>query len=236
MPATVTQESDKKIFQNALDFSSVKIRDCAIPRTEITALPLNQTTIDDLKEAFINTGYSKIPIFDGDIDNIIGYMHAGDLFKQPTDWHTSIRKIPLVPETMPASRLMRTLMKKKVSMAVVIDEYGGTSGIVTLEDIIEEIFGEIEDEHDNREYTAQQITPTQYQISGRIEISTLNTIFPQLAITESDNYLTLAGYILHHHGKIPKFNETIQIKNLTFKIIKAHKNRIDLVNITVQEP
>ncbi len=224
-------EHDVKIFQNALDFSEVKLRDCAIPRTEITALPEEGTTLIDLRNTFTNTGYSKILIYRESIDNIIGYFHSNDLFKNPEDWKKQIRPLPIVPETMAANKLMDIFMQEKKSIAVVVDEFGGTAGIVTLEDIMEEIFGEIEDEHDNREWVARKISENEYILSGRLEIDTANAKF-DFSFPESDNYVTIAGYILHHYQKFPKLNETIQIENYTFKIMQAHNNRIDLVKLT----
>lgn len=223
-------ENDVKLFQNALDFSSVKIRDCIVPRTEIIALPEEGTTLDDLKNTFVSTGYSKILIYRDTIDNIIGYFHAANIFKQPDNWHELLLKMPIVPETMAANKLMDIFMQEKKSIAVVVDEFGGTAGIVTLEDIMEEIFGEIEDEHDNREYTAKQINEHEYVLSGRLEIDAANSQF-ELGIPESDNYITVAGYILYHYQKFPKLNETIRIDNFTFKVLAAHNNRIDLVKL-----
>lgn len=225
-------ENDIKIFQNALDFSSVKLRDCARPRTEIIALPKEGTTLDDLKNTFTSTGYSKIVIYDDNIDNIIGYFHSNDLFKNPSDWRTCIRTMPIVPETMAANKLMDIFMHKKISIAVVVDEFGGTSGIVTLEDIMEEIFGEIEDEHDNHEYTATKLNDDEYILSGRFEISAANEQFG-LNIPESDSYVTIAGFILNNYQTFPKLNDTITIDNFTFKILQAHNNRIDMVKLTV---
>ncbi|MBO8439423.1 MAG: HlyC/CorC family transporter [bacterium] len=224
-------ENDVKLFQNALDFSSVKIRDCIVPRTEIIALPEEGTTLDDLKNTFVSTGYSKILIYRDTIDNIIGYFHAANIFKQPDNWRELLLKMPIVPETMAANKLMDIFMQEKKSIAVVVDEFGGTAGIVTLEDIMEEIFGEIEDEHDNREYTAKQINEHEYVLSGRLEIDAANSQF-ELGIPESDNYITVAGYILYHYQKFPKLNETIRIDNFTFKVLAAHNNRIDLVKLT----
>lgn len=224
-------EHDVKIFQNALDFSEVKLRDCAIPRTEITALPEDGTTLVDLRNTFTNTGYSKILIYRESIDNIIGYFHSNDLFKNPENWKKQIRPLPIVPETMAANKLMDIFMQDKKSIAVVVDEFGGTAGIVTLEDIMEEIFGEIEDEHDNREWIARKISKNEYILSGRLEIDTANSKF-DFDFPESDNYVTIAGYILHHYKKFPKLNETIQIEKYTFKIIQAHNNRIDVVKLT----
>lgn len=223
-------ENDVKLFQNALDFSSVKIRDCIVPRTEIIALPEEGTTLDDLKNTFVSTGYSKILIYRDTIDNIIGYFHAANIFKQPDNWRELLLKMPIVPETMAANKLMDIFMQEKKSIAVVVDEFGGTAGIVTLEDIMEEIFGEIEDEHDNREYTAKQINEHEYVLSGRLEIDAANSQF-ELGIPESDNYITVAGYILYHYQKFPKLNETIRIDNFTFKVLAAHNNRIDLVKL-----
>ncbi len=225
-------EHDVKIFQNALDFSEVKLRDCAIPRTEISALPEETTSLIDLRNTFTNTGYSKILIYRDSIDNIIGYFHSNDLFKNPTDWRKQIRPLPIVPETMAANKLMDIFMQEKKSIAVVVDEFGGTAGIVTLEDIMEEIFGEIEDEHDNREWIARQISNNEYMLSGRLEIDSANMKF-NFEFPESENYVTIAGYILYHYQKFPKLNETINIENYTFKIIQAHNNRIDLVKLTI---
>jgi CBS domain containing-hemolysin-like protein len=225
-------EHDVRIFQNALDFSEVKLRDCAIPRTEITALPEEGTSLVDLRNTFTNTGYSKILIYRDSIDNIIGYFHSNDLFKNPEDWKKQIRPLPIVPETMAANKLMDIFMQEKKSIAVVVDEFGGTAGIVTLEDIMEEIFGEIEDEHDNREWVARQVADNEYMLSGRLEIDTANSKF-DINFPESENYVTVAGFILHHYHKFPKLNDTIKIENYTFKIIQAHNNRIDLVKLTV---
>lgn len=226
-------ENDIKIFQNALDFSSVKLRDCAKPRTEITALPIEGTTLDDLKNTFANTGYSKIVIYRDNIDNIIGYFHSNDLFKHPAAWQSCIRTMPIVPETMAANKLMDIFKHKKISMAVVVDEFGGTSGIVTLEDIMEEIFGEIEDEHDNYEYTATRHNDHEFILSGRLEITAANQQF-DLDIPENESYVTIAGFILHNYQTFPRLNDTITIDRFTFKILQAHNNRIDIVRLTVQ--
>lgn len=224
-------ENEVKIFQNALDFSSVKLRDCIVPRTEITALSYD-ATVEELKNTLIETGFSKIPIYKDNTDNIIGYFHSSDLFRNPHNWQDCLRQMPIVPETMAANKLMNLFMQNKRSIAVVVDEFGGTAGIVTLEDIMEEIFGEIEDEHDNKAYVAKQIAENEYILSGRLEIDNLNQLF-DLDIPELDEYVTVAGFILHHHQKIPQLNETIHIGNWTFKVLQAHKNRIDLVKLVV---
>lgn len=225
--------NEVKIFQNALDFSEVKLRDCIVPRTEIVSLSHN-SSLEELRNTFIETGFSKIPIYKDNGDNIIGYFHSSDLFKQPEDWHAYLRPIPIVPETMAANKLMKIFMQDKRSIALVVDEFGGTAGIVTLEDIMEEIFGEIEDEHDSKEYVAKQLADNEYVLSGRLEIDNVNLLF-DLNIPESDNYVTVAGFILHHYEQFPKLNDTIRISNWTFKILQAHNNRINLVKLIIHE-
>lgn len=222
-------ETEVKIFQNALDFSKVKLRDCSVPRTEIIALEYS-TSIDTLKQTFIETGLSKIPIYKTDIDNIIGYIHSSEMFEHQKDWKKHINQIPIVPENMAAQKLMKMFMQQKKSIAVVVDEFGGTAGIITLEDIIEEIFGEIEDEHDNKDYTAEQINENEYLFSGRLEVKTANSKF-DIEIPESDDYETIAGFILHHHQHFPKLNEVIRIEGFTCKCVKVTNNRIELIKI-----
>jgi CBS domain containing-hemolysin-like protein len=222
-------ESEVKIFQNALDFSKVRLRDCSVPRPEIVALNYD-TSVNVLKQTFIETGFSKIPVYKNNIDNIIGYIHSSEMFEHQDEWRTHIRQIPIVPENMSAHKLMKLFMQQKKSIAVVVDEHGGTAGIITLEDIFEEIFGEIEDEHDNREYIAEQLSPTEFLLSGRMEVDVANEKF-ELKIPESDNYETIAGFILHHHQQFPKLNEVIHIENITFKCIKVTNNRIELVRL-----
>lgn len=224
-------DKDVKIFQNALDFSSVRLKDCIVPRTEIVACDTT-ATIDELKSKFIETGLSKIVIYKDNIDDIVGYIHSSELFSQPEDWTKVVRVVSIVPETMAANKLMKLLMQEKKSLAVVVDEFGGTSGIVTLEDLVEEIFGEIEDEHDVKSYVAKKISDTEYLISGRMEIDTLNEKF-SLGIPESDDYVTIAGYILHYYEKFPKLNETVQIENFSFKIIRVTTTKIELVRLKV---
>lgn len=222
-------ESDVKIFQNALDFSKIRLRDCSVPRTEIVALSY-EANIEILKQTFIETGFSKIPIFKENIDNIIGYIHASEMFEHQHEWKKYIKQIPVVPESMTAHKLMKLFMQQKKSIAVVIDEHGGTNGIVTLEDIIEEIFGEIEDEHDTREYVAKRLSENEFVLSGRMEVQLANHKF-DLNIPESDAYETIAGFILHHHQHFPKLNEVIHIENFTCKCIKVTSNRIELVRL-----
>ncbi len=222
-------ENEVKIFQNALDFSKVRLRDCSVPRTEIIALDYD-TDVVTLKQTFIETGLSKIPIYKGDIDNIVGYIHSSEMFEHQKDWKKQINQIPIVPENMAAQKLMKLFMLQKKSIAVVVDEFGGTAGIITLEDIIEEIFGEIEDEHDNKGYMAEQTGEKEYIFSGRLEVKVANAKF-SLEIPESDEYETIAGFILHNHQHFPKLNEVIRIEGFTIKCVKVTNNRIELVKV-----
>jgi CBS domain containing-hemolysin-like protein len=222
-------ENEVKIFQNALDFSKVRLRDCSVPRTEIIALDY-ETDVVTLKQTFIETGLSKIPIYKGDIDNIVGYIHSSEMFEHQKDWKKQINQIPIVPENMAAQKLMKLFMLQKKSIAVVVDEFGGTAGIITLEDIIEEIFGEIEDEHDNKGYMAEQTGEKEYIFSGRLEVKVANAKF-NLEIPESDEYETIAGFILHNHQHFPKLNEVIRIEGFTIKCVKVTNNRIELVKV-----
>lgn len=226
-PSEINQEV--QFFQNALDFSKVRLRDCSVPRTEIVALDYS-TSPEVLRQTFIETGYSKIPIYRDDIDNIIGYIHSSEMFSHQNDWRNYIKQIPIVPENMSAHKLMKLFMTQKKSIAVVVDEHGGTDGIITLEDIFEEIFGEIEDEHDNREYIAKQLSENEYLLSGRMEVELANSKF-DLKIPESDEYETIAGFILHHHQHFPKLNELIHIENFTVRCIKVTNNRIELIRL-----
>lgn len=222
-------EQDVRIFQNALDFSKIRLRDCSVPRTAIVAVDLD-TDNNVLKQVFIETGFSKIPVFKDNIDNIIGYIHSSEMFEHLHEWQKHIRQIPIVPENMTAHKLMKLFMQQKKSIAVVVDEHGGTDGIITLEDIIEEIFGEIEDEHDNREHVAKQLSETEYLLSGRLEVQHANEKL-NLSIPVSDEYDTIAGFILHHHQHFPKLHEVIHIQDITIKCIQVTNNRIDLVRL-----
>lgn len=231
-PQDSEMDTEVKIFQNALEFSNVKVRDCIVPRTEIVACDKEVST-DELRSRFIETGLSKILIYDENIDNIIGYIHSSELFKHPDNWLEQLCKVSIVPETMAANKLMRVLMQEKKSLAVVVDEFGGTSGIVTLEDLVEEIFGEIEDEHDMRREVARKVSENEYLLSGRMEIDTLNEMFG-LDLPESDDYVTIAGLILHYYQKFPKLNESIEYGRYTFKIVKATATKIELVRMKVR--
>ena len=226
------QQSLEDAPQNSdIDFSNVRLRDCIVPRTEIVACDTS-ATIEELRSKFIETGLSKILVYNENIDDIIGYIHSSELFKNPEDWTQHIRSVSIVPETMAANKLMKLLMQEKKSLAVVVDEFGGTSGIVTLEDLVEEIFGEIEDEHDMKSHVAKKVSDNEYLLSGRMEIDTLNEMFG-LDLPESDDYVTIAGFILHFYQKFPKLNETVQIDKYSFKIIKVTATKIELVRMKV---
>lgn len=226
-------EFDVKLFQNALDFSKVKLRECIVPRTEIVAVEMNDS-IDELTQKFIESGYSKILIYEDNIDNIIGYIHSFDIFQKTKLLKSHIREVAIVPESMPANKLMEIFMQQKRSIAVVVDEFGGTAGIVTLEDIIEEIFGEIEDEHDHSEYILKKISDDEYKLSARLEIDFVNETF-DLKLPESDEYETIAGFILNHSGSFPKVNDEITIDPFCFKIIHTTPTKIELVKLTLNK-
>lgn len=226
-------ETEVKMFQNALEFSNVRLRDCIVPRNEIVACEYGDS-LQELKNKFIETGLSKVLIYKDNIDNIIGYIHSSELFFNPKDWTTRIREVLLVPETMAANKLMRQLMQEKKGVAIVVDEFGGISGMLTLEDLVEEIFGDIEDEHDVKTYVARKISEKEYLLSGRVEIDSLNEKF-DLDLPESDEFVTVAGYILHHYQNFPKVNETIVIDKYSFKIIRMTSTKIDLVRMKIAD-
>ena len=225
--------NDVKIFQNVLDFSKVKLRDCYVPRTEMVAHEYG-VNVNTLKQTFIETGLSKILIYKEDIDNIVGYIHSSEMFKHSKDWVKHIKPIPIVPENMAAQKLMKIFMQQKKSIAVVVDEFGGTAGIVTLEDIMEEIFGEIEDEHDFKDITAEKTAENEYLFAGRLEVEEANQMFG-LSIPVSEDYSTIAGYILHAHQHFPKVNEIVRVDRFTFKCLKVTNNRIELVKMEVNK-
>ena len=224
-------DNDVLIFQNALDFSNIKVRDCLVPRTEIEAVEIN-TPLEELKSVFIESGHSKIVVYKENIDDIIGYIHSSELFRLGKKWQQKICKMPIVPETLPAQKLMRTLMQQKKSLAVVVDEFGGTSGIISLEDLLEEIIGEIEDEHDNQNLVAKSLGNNEYILSGRLEIERINEMF-DLEIPEEDNYQTLGGFILAHHQRFPQLNEVINIGKYKIRPIKQHSTKIELVKLSL---
>ena len=223
-------ENDIQIFRNALDFPKVKIRECMIPRTEIEAID-ETDSLEELKQKFIKSGYTRIPVYSETIDDITGYINSKDLFKINTDLASIIRPIQFVPETMQAEKLLETFIKERQSIAIVVDEFGGTSGLVSIEDILEEILGEIEDEHDIDELIEKKIDNNKFVFSGRLEVEYLNENY-ELKIPESEQYETLAGYILHENESIPKQKENIKIGNFKVKILRMSGSRIDLVHLT----
>jgi CBS domain containing-hemolysin-like protein len=230
-PENKDNEHDIRIFQNALDFSSVKLRECIVPRTELAALEIN-SSLEALRQKFIETGFSKILVYEDNIDNIVGYIHSSEMFKKPDSLRSCLNKIPIVPETMAANKLLETFIQQRKSIALVVDEFGGTAGIVTIEDIMEEIFGEINDEFDNDDidHTETKISDKEYILAGRLEIDYLNEKY-NFNIPESDDYETIAGYIINQHESIPNVNETIRLDNFTIKVIKATSTRIQLINL-----
>lgn len=229
----VELDAEVKIFQNALDFSNVKTRDCIVPRTEVVSVDLN-SSLEELKDRFIESGISKIIVYDGNIDNVVGYIHSSEMFRNPKDWRDNVKEVPVVPETMAAHKLMKLFMLQKKTIAVVVDEFGGTSGIVSLEDLVEEIFGDIEDEHDNSSYICKQINENEYILSARLEIEKVNETFG-LELPDSDDYLTVGGLILHQHQRFPILHEVVSVEHYQFKIIKATVTKIELVRLKVME-
>lgn len=222
-------ENEIQIFQNALDFSKVKARECMVPRNEIVAMEINED-IDKLRQKFVETGYSKIVIYRENIDRIIGFTHSYELFKNPTDIKSILLPIALVPETMTANDILNLFIRERKSIALVVDEFGGTSGLLTVEDIIEEIFGEIEDEHDVVELVEEQISETEFVFSGRHEIDYLNEKY-HLELPESDDYETLSGLIVHHCQNIPELSAKINIDAFNFEILEVEQTRIEKVQL-----
>lgn len=222
-------EQEIQMIQNAIEFKHVKLRECMVPRTDIKAVDLNEN-IDSLRNLFSNSGHSKIMIFKETIDNMVGYVHSYDLFTHPKNINEVLREVDVYPESMSASELLNSMIKKHKSVAIVLDEFGGTSGMLTLEDIIEEIFGEIEDEHDKEETVERQVSPNEYIFSTRLEVDYLNEKY-NLKIEVSEEYETLAGFIIHHHESIPAISEQIKISPFLFTIIKSSGNRIEEVKM-----
>ena len=225
----MTQEI--QMVQNALDFTNVKLRACMVPRPEISALDDNES-LDTLSKAFIETGFSKILIYHESIDNIIGYIHSSDLFKSPKDIKSITRSMIYVPETMLANDVLSMFIKQHKSIAIVVDEFGGTAGIVTMEDIIEEIFGEIEDEYDDDGFIEKQVSDNEFILSGRLEVDYLNEKY-DLGLPQSDDYETIAGFIINTHESIPDLREEISVGKFSFTILQASENRIEQVRLKI---
>lgn len=225
-------ENEVKIFRRAVDFKDTEVAECMTPRNEIVAVPLAGTTREGLRDLFIRTGLSKVVVYDEDIDDVKGYIHVSELLNADADWRKMLKPVIFTPETMLANKMMRRMMAEKRSMAVVVDEFGGTAGLLTLEDIVEEIFGEIEDEHDRKRIVARTLGDGIYMFSGRVEISTINEDFG-LDIRESEDYHTIAGYILENLEALPKQGDEFEIGNLKFTIKKMSTTRIELVRVEV---
>jgi CBS domain containing-hemolysin-like protein len=220
-----------KLLKNAIDFSKIKIRECIVPRTDIVAIEINET-LKKLQNKFVETGYSKILVYKQNIDNIIGYIHVSQMFKNPKLLKNIISPISIVPESMSANSLLKQFTDENKSIALVVDEFGGTAGIITLEDILEEIFGEIDDEHDTTDHIEIKINETEYKFSGRLEIDYINEKY-NINLPEMENYETLAGMILYYFQSIPKINDEITIESFSIKILEATNSKIDLVKITL---
>ncbi|MDE5566834.1 MAG: hemolysin family protein [Muribaculaceae bacterium] len=225
-------ENEVKIFHNALDFSSTHLRDCMIPRNEIVAVNIDTATRESLSEMFTRTGRSKIIVYRDDIDTILGYIHVRELFEPDSEWRDHIMPVLYAPENLLAKKMMRRMLQQKRSVAIVIDEFGGTAGLITLEDLVEEIFGDIQDEHDTTKLTGKVIAPGIFEFSGRSEIAEINEQF-NLDLPEDDAYQTLAGYILHSTGTIPAEGDTVMIEELRFDILKKSANRLELIRLTL---
>lgn len=224
-------DSEIRIMQNALDFAKVKARDCMVPRTEISAVEI-EDDISKLKEMFVRTGYSKVPVYRDNIDNIIGYVSSVELFNNPDSVKRLVVPVIIIPETISAREVLQLFIQQNKSIAVVVDEFGGTSGMLTIEDIIEEIFGDIEDEHDRDDFIEEQIDANTFLFSARLEIDYLNTNY-KIGIPETEDYETLAGYILHNHEDIPEVNTVIIVDNFEITVTHVTNVRIETVKLRV---
>lgn len=223
-------ENEVKIFRNAIDFKDTHIGDCMIPRNEIVAVDMETTTKEQLINTFVATGLSKIVVYKEDIDNVCGYIHVAELLDAEVEWKERIKPVVFTPETMLANKMMRRLMAEKKSMAIVVDEFGGTCGLVTLEDLVEEIFGEIEDEHDRQKLVERKIGENEYEFSGRVEIEHINEKF-DLDIKESESYHTIAGYILDNLESLPSQGDVFELGDLKFTILNMSAARIELIKV-----
>ena len=229
-PASATVENEVKIFHNALDFSNTHLRDCMLPRNEIVAVNLATTTRETLSELFTRSGRSKIVVYADDIDNVLGYIHVSELFDPQRDWKQHIKPVIFAPEALMANKLMRRLLSEKRSMAIVVDEFGVTAGLVTLEDLVEEIFGDIRDEHDTTSDLVREVEPGVFECSGRVEIEVLREQY-HIDIPEDDAYQTLAGYILTSTGIIPQQGDVMTLDGLEMTILKRTASRLELISL-----
>ena len=226
-------DSEIQIFQNALEFSEVKAREVMVPRTEIAAIEIYES-VKTLNAQFVALGYSKILVFKDTVDDILGYVHSFELFKKPKSIKSIMRPVEFVPETMPIKDVLDVLTKRRRSIAVVLDEYGGTAGIMTIEDIVEELFGEIEDEHDSIELLEEKVSANEFKFSARLEVDYLNETY-KLNLPENENYETLGGFIVNSTEEIPHKNDSIKINRFLFTIVEVSNTKIDSVNLKVLE-
>lgn len=223
-------EEDIRLFQNALDFADLRVRDCMVQRVDVEAVDLETTTIEELTERFVETNYSRIFVWHDTIDNIIGYVNSKSLFENPKSISDILIKTIYVAETMPLQAMLETFTKRKASIAVVIDEFGGTAGIISLEDVLEQIFGEIEDEHDVQELVEREIEAGEWEFSARLEVEYLNEKYG-LGIPESEEYDTLAGYLIAEYGGIPHEGDEIRAGGYLMRILQREQSRLDLVKV-----
>lgn len=223
-------ENEVKIFRNAVDFKDTTIGECMRPRNEIVAVDIATTSREDLLSLFSRTGLSKIVVYKEDIDDVVGYIHISELFNIDSDWKGHLKPVIFTPETMLANNMMRRMIAEKKSLCIVIDEFGGTSGLATLEDLVEEIFGEIEDEHDRQRQLFRQLSDGSYEISGRAEIAAVNENLG-LDLKESEEYNTIAGYILHYTEALPSEGDSFEIGELKFTVSKMSTTRIEQVKV-----
>lgn len=221
-------ENEVKIFHNAIDFSQIHLRDCMIPRNEIVAVSVHNTSLEQLSALFTSTGRSKILVYDDDIDTVLGYIHVSELLRSPREWTEQLKPVLFAPESLMANKMMRRLLAEKRSLAVVVDEFGGTSGMVTLEDLVEEILGDIQDEHDRNNVVARQLADGTFEFSGRVEIEQMREQFG-IDIDESDDYQTLAGYILHCTGSIPAQGDDVILPPYRFSIVRSSATKLELI-------
>ncbi len=227
-------EHEVRIFHNALDFADTHLRDCMIPRNEMTAVDIDNTDRDTLCNLFISTGLSKIAVYRNDIDNVIGYIHVSELFREDVDWRERLKTVLYAPETMLAKKMLQSLLSKKKSMAIVIDEFGGTAGLVTLEDLVEEICGDFEDEHDHKQTMAVKIADGVFDFNGRAEIDKINELY-HLDLPESDDYQTLAGLFMSKFGAMPEVGESLELDDVTLTLQKRNNTRLESIRVTAKD-
>jgi CBS domain containing-hemolysin-like protein len=226
-------QHELKMFQNVIDFKSIKIRECMVPRTEVIAVS-EDDPVSVLRDAFVNHGLSRVMIYSETMDNLIGYCHSSDLFKKPETIKQAVRKVSYVPETMHANDVLSVFIEKNQNIAVVVDEFGGTAGLITMEDIIEEIFGEIEDEYDDEQMIEKKMNDDEYIFSSRLEIDYLNEKY-DLEFPVSEDYETLSGLLIHYQESIPKTGQRIEVGRYTFIILNATRKRVEKVRLIINE-